>query len=37
MIVNPLHGGRLASLFSTHPPTEERVDRLRAMAADAAR
>jgi heat shock protein HtpX len=37
MIVNPLHGGRLASLFSTHPPTEERVDRLLAMAAGAAR
>lgn len=31
-IVNPLHGGSLAGLFSTHPPTEERVARLRAMA-----
>ena len=28
-IVNPLRGGRLASLFSTHPPLEERVARLR--------
>lgn len=33
MIMNPLHGGGLASLFSTHPATEERVARLRAMAA----
>lgn len=32
MIVNPLSGGGLQSLFSTHPPTEERVARLRAMA-----
>jgi heat shock protein HtpX len=31
-IVNPLHGGGIAGLFSTHPPTEERVARLRAMA-----
>jgi heat shock protein HtpX len=29
-IVNPLHGG-LAGLFSTHPPTEERITRLRDM------
>ncbi len=29
-IVNPL-GGRLANLFSTHPPVEERVRRLMAM------
>lgn len=33
MIVNPLHGGGLKSLFSTHPTTEERVERLLAMAA----
>jgi heat shock protein HtpX len=31
-IVNPLTGGMLRSLFSTHPSTEERVARLRAMA-----
>ena len=33
MIVNPLLGGGLKSLFSTHPTTEERVERLLAMAA----
>jgi heat shock protein HtpX len=32
-IVNPLSGGTLASLFSTHPPVEERIRRLEAMAA----
>jgi heat shock protein HtpX len=31
MILNPLAGGGLKSLFSTHPPTEERIARLRAM------
>lgn len=31
-IVNPLTGGGILSLFSTHPSTEERVRRLRAMA-----
>lgn len=30
-IVNPLTGGSLLRLFSTHPPVEERVARLRAM------
>jgi heat shock protein HtpX len=30
-IVNPLTAGGIASLFSTHPPTEERIRRLRAM------
>jgi heat shock protein HtpX len=30
-IVNPLHGGGLSSLFSTHPSTQERIDRLIAM------
>jgi heat shock protein HtpX len=29
-IVNPLHGSWLANLFSTHPPVEERVRRLRS-------
>jgi heat shock protein HtpX len=33
MIMNPLHGGGIANLFSTHPATEERVARLRALAA----
>ena len=32
MILNPLSGGGLRGLFSTHPPTEERIARLRAMA-----
>jgi len=30
-IVNPLTSGGLATLFSTHPPIEERIARLRAM------
>ncbi len=30
-IVNPLKGRALASLFSTHPSTEERIRRLNAM------
>ena len=30
-IVNPLHGG-LSGLFSSHPSTEERIARLKAMA-----
>lgn len=30
-IVNPLKGGTLQSLFRTHPVTDERVKRLRAM------
>lgn len=30
-IVNPLRGGGLRSLFSTHPPMEERIRRLEAM------
>jgi heat shock protein HtpX len=33
-IVNPLSGRSLAGLFSTHPPMEERVARLEAMAKD---
>ena len=30
-IVNPLTGGGMMSLFSTHPPMEERIARLEAM------
>ena len=30
-IYNPLSGQRMARLFSTHPPLEERIARLRAM------
>lgn len=32
MIMNPLSGGGIANLFSTHPATEERVARLMHMA-----
>jgi heat shock protein HtpX len=32
-IVNPLHGGGLAKLFSTHPPLEDRIRRLQEIAA----
>ncbi|RKU00921.1 zinc metalloprotease HtpX [Burkholderia sp. Nafp2/4-1b] len=32
MIMNPLHGGGLQNLFSTHPATEERIARLMEMA-----
>ncbi|MGB8338328.1 MAG: zinc metalloprotease HtpX [Burkholderiales bacterium] len=32
MIMNPLSGGGIKGLFSTHPDTGERVARLRAMA-----
>jgi heat shock protein HtpX len=31
-IVNPLSGGGLLKLFSTHPPLEERIARLESMA-----
>ncbi|QGZ53438.1 zinc metalloprotease HtpX [Paraburkholderia acidiphila] len=33
MIMNPLSGGGLQNLFSTHPATEERIRRLMEMAA----
>jgi heat shock protein HtpX len=32
MIINPLSSGGLSALFRTHPPTEERIARLLAMA-----
>ncbi len=32
-IVNPLHGGGVAKLFSTHPPVQERIERLQQIAA----
>ena len=32
MIINPLAGGGIAGLFSTHPATQERIARLLAMA-----
>jgi heat shock protein HtpX len=35
MIVNPLSGGGLMSLFSTHPPMKVRVERLRGMPIEA--
>ncbi|WP_423207325.1 zinc metalloprotease HtpX [Paracoccus yeei] len=31
-IVNPLHALRMDRLFATHPPTEDRIARLRALA-----
>ncbi|MBI4911951.1 MAG: M48 family metalloprotease [Acidobacteria bacterium] len=35
MIVNPLSGGGLMSLFSTHPPLLRRIERLNAMPIEA--
>jgi len=35
MIVNPLRGGGLMGLFSTHPPMDARVERLRRMPIEA--
>lgn len=32
MIINPLFGGGVAKMFSTHPATEERIARLQEMA-----
>lgn len=31
-IINPLHAGNMAEWFSTHPPIEKRIGRLRQMA-----
>lgn len=36
-IMSPLSGGGLRSLFSTHPPIEKRIERLRAMRTAAVR
>jgi heat shock protein HtpX len=36
-IINPLHGGGMAKLFSTHPPTAERIARLESLAMDSSR
>ena len=33
MIANPLHGGGLAALFSTHPPIPQRIARLHQLSA----
>ncbi|HET8869610.1 MAG TPA: protease HtpX, partial [Aquabacterium sp.] len=32
MIMNPLSAEGIQGLFATHPPTEERIARLQAMA-----
>lgn len=31
-IINPLTGGSISNLFSTHPPVEKRIERLRELA-----
>lgn len=36
-IMSPLSGGGIRSLFSTHPPIEKRIERLRAMRTPAVR
>jgi heat shock protein HtpX len=33
MIMNPLSGRGFTNLFSTHPPVEKRIERLRELAA----
>lgn len=35
MIVNPLSGRGMSSLFSTHPPVEKRIERLKQLARQA--
>jgi heat shock protein HtpX len=34
-IVNPLSGGTIMNLFSTHPPVEKRIERLQKMKSSA--
>ena len=36
-IINPLHGGAVDGLFTTHPSTANRIAALRAMAGETAR
>ena len=36
-IVNPLSGGTIMNLFSTHPPPEKRIERLMKMKTDVAK
>ena len=33
-IINPLHANQMDGLFTTHPTTENRVQRLRQLAAE---
>ena len=33
-IINPLHAHNMDGLFTTHPRTENRIQRLREMAAE---
>ena len=35
-IVNPLRGANFSKMFSTHPPTQERIARLEMMARERA-
>lgn len=37
MIINPLAGGSIDNLFSTHPKTEQRIEKLKELASQMAR